>query len=318
MTAENRWTFAIATPDAILGGYLGFVLERLAAAGLEVRASRVIGLDMMRLARMYSHEDDPEPPVDARGMLPPSVMTPLYRLAPAVALVLRRAEGDACAALLRMKGATKPHHAAPGTIRAAGEHEVFNFLHCPDDPEAAWIELGYLLGPELAAAGRALAEAGAPEPASALLAPARLPLVLPVFGGPEALSFPFTANRLRRRLVHDLALARPEAGSALASVDALLGEERAALEAAASPAARLAVAVAANPAIHEALVAVKGPSAALEALAQLYDPAGTRRFQAIRDLPTAGHYVSEAELVALDAHRHTFWRPEDPEVDMTG
>ena len=65
------WTFAMVTPDAMVGGYLRFVLDRLAAHDLEVRGARLIRLDWRRLGQMYLHREDPPPAGESEGELLP-------------------------------------------------------------------------------------------------------------------------------------------------------------------------------------------------------------------------------------------------------
>lgn len=295
-------TFTVATPDAVLGGRLDFVWERLAAHGFEVRAAVLVGLDFPRLSRMYAHQDDP-PPMVGRTQLPEAVMAPLYRYAPACVLAVHRPSGDAHAALLRCKGATRPEAAAPDSVRARGEHVTFNFQHAPDDPESAAIELGYLVGDRDAA--RLLEAARAPEaPAwTGLCGLAALPFVLPAFAGPEALSFPFVTNRLRCRLVQRLAM---QGVRGLAPAWDALVRERELLAEAHDAAARLAVVRRWDPAGlrgHDPAV-----DAALLAFAELLDPAGRRPYRALLE---SGAFVSELEGVAIDAFRRALWSTSD-------
>ena len=315
----ETWSFAMVTPDAVVGGYLDFVLERLAANGFEVRATRLLKLDYERLGRMYSHRDDPPVPTGDRIELPGSVMKPLYQLAPAVVLVVRRAAGDACAALLRTKGATRPDAAAPGTVREAGEHAIFNFMHCPDDAPSAAIELGYLVGVDEAAALCAAALAGESDPRAGLLGLDALRPGLPAFSGWEVLSFPLLANRLRWRLVQALATrAGDQDLETLHGARDGLVRERASLLAAPDVAARMRLAQAAHPALHGALrtAAVAAGEdvigTGLDALAELYDLEGARELPPLLALEGRGIYLSELEKVALDAHRHAFWVEAQP------
>ncbi len=316
------WTFALVTPDAMVGAYLDFVVERLHAHGFEVRGCRLIALEFPRMARMYHHSDDPPPPSGSRMELPGSVMDPLYRLAPGCVLVLRKEGATACQDLLRCKGATHPEAAAPDTIRAAGEHIIFNFLHCPDDAPSAAIELAYLVGPADATALRNAACAPDAPPTTPLNGLGQLPLCLPAFMGWEALSFPLIANRLRCRVVQALALRHGgDALSSLLEAQALLARERSALVGSASVADRLRIAQAAHPGIHAALTTATRASGdavltdGLAALAALYDLDGGRELAPILALAARGIYLSELEIVALDAHRHAFWsdtRPSAP------
>jgi nucleoside diphosphate kinase len=289
------WTFAMITPDAMVGGYMRFVLDRLAAHGLEVRGARLIALDWHRLGQMYTHRDDPPPSKGAPGELPQRVMERLYRLAPAAVLALHGSPE----AMLACKGATRPEQAAAGTVRAAGEHLIFNYAHCPDDAASAAIELAYLVGREDALALQARAEAAEPTGEPVL---DQLHMVVPAYAGWEAISFPMAANRLRCRAVQRRYT--PEAHRALFL-------ERQALLAARGAADRLRVAQAANPTVHAAVLAAADPAwvPGLEALAALYEVNGPRDLAAIEALRGQGLYLSEQELVTLDAHGHAYFPP---------
>ncbi|MDB5101078.1 MAG: nucleoside-diphosphate kinase [Cyanobacteria bacterium RYN_339] len=280
-------TFTMVTPDAMLGGYLRLVLNQLGAAGFAVRAHRLTELDWDRLSQMYTHLDDPPPSSGDEGELPKVVMERLYRLAPACILIL---EGTA-EAMLALKGATRPAEAAPGTIRAGGEHLIFNFVHCPDDAASAAIELAYLVGPEDAKALWA-------SPGTSL---DQLHMCVPAYSGWEAISFPMVANRLRSRFVERL-----EAEQALP----LLVAERQQLLTLRSAAERLHVGQAASPAIHRALVAAAAGdavfTAGLEALAELYKLPGRRDQAPLVALRERGIYLSELEQVTLHAHARAF------------
>ncbi len=306
----------MATPDAIAGGYLDFLLERLAAFGFEVRGCRLFELDWQRLARMYHHREDPPP--SGADELPQSVMTRLYRLAPAAVLVVAKPAGSACADLLRCKGATRPAEADPGTVRHAGEHLIFNYLHCPDDPAAAALELGYLLGPAEAGAFMALADGPADPDLAALLGPAQLQQCLPAFSGREAIAFPMIANRLRCRVVARQAvrsLLDRTAIARLREAHELLLAERALLGAAPTATARHAIAREAGVAIQAALAATAGGDRVLEdglaALARLGDFADDLALEAVLALGGSGIYMSELEKVGLDAWWHAV-RSEAP------
>jgi nucleoside diphosphate kinase len=302
----DRWTFTMVTPDAVVGGYLDFVLDRLRAYDLTVRACRLLELDYQRLGRMYAHRDDPPGYGGRRIELPPWVMTPLYAIAPAVVIVV---EGD-CARMLECKGKTRPEHAAPGTLRAAGENYVFNLVHCPDDAESARIELGYLVGAEDAAGLQRIAtgQAGADD----LVGVELLRLCLPAFSGWETLSFPVTANRLRCRVVQKLAVTRTgEPLEALRRARTALQEERARLIAEPSVPARFEIGRAADASIATVLATAAAGDATLAsgltALSRLHDLDGERDVPAIRSLAGAGIYLSEMEKVTLDAHAYTHW-----------
>src|SRR5690606_38926205 len=138
----------------------------------------------------------------------------------------------------------------------------------PDDPESAAIELATLVGRDDAAG---LVEAG-PELAP-LVGAAQLERCLPAYAGRDALSFPAVANRIRCRAVQRHAVrARGDALARLFEAQAALDRERAALDDAPAPAARMAIGAAANDALARLLPATPG----LAALAALYDRQGAR------------------------------------------
>jgi nucleoside diphosphate kinase len=277
-------TFTMVTPDAMLGGYLRLVLDRLQAHGLTVRAHRLLELNWDMLGRMYLHRDDP--PQDDGGELPKVVMERLYRLAPACVLILDGTPEQ----MLACKGATRPEQAAPGTIRAAGEHLIFNFVHCPDDAAAVDVELDYLLGREEAAALMA-------HPGMLL---DQLHMCVPSYSGWEAISFPMVANRLYCRLVERVG--SQAAHEALFTERQLLLRSRSAAE-------RLQIGQQANPAIHQALWAATSDPvfrAGLDALRELYLPDGARDQAPLVALQGRGIYLSELEQVTLDAHAHAY------------
>src|SRR6185436_16379907 len=112
-------------------------------------------------------------------------------------------DGDACRAMLRCKGKTRPELADPGTVRHVGENVIFNLVHCPDDTASARRELDLLLGPVEARRVRSLLPAADPR-IGHLAGVAALRASLPAAGTPEAISFPAVANRIRRRVVQVL------------------------------------------------------------------------------------------------------------------
>ena len=307
-------TFVMLAPDAVVGGYVELVLERVQAHGLRTGACRLFRLDYERLGRMYAHRDQAPVYGGQRTSLPPAVMSPLYAQAPAAVVVLDQEGGDACAAMLKCKGATRPEAAAPGTIRIAGENYVFNLVHCPDSRADAEIELRYLVG---AADAEALwAISAGREPAMMNLAGVeQLRLCLPAFSGWETLSFPATANRIRCRVVQKLAgLARAdrEATGRLATIHAALENERSRLLAAGSVVERWRIGVEVDSAVRDDLAgaAVRDPriGAGLAALSALYDVDGKRDVDSIRQMDACGIYLSPVEAVALDGHAYTCWR----------
>lgn len=312
----DHWTFTMVTPEAVVGGYLDLVLGCIQAQGFEIRACRLLALDYPRLGRMYSHRDEAPAYSGRRIELPPWVMTPLYSISPAVILVMRRDAGDACAAMLECKGATRPESAAPGTVRAAGENYVFNFVHCPDDPESAAVELATLVGARDAAGLRALASASG-RGLESVVGVDPLRLCMPAFSGWQAISFPAVASRIRCRVAQRLAAlvhSDTAAVALLREAQVDMVRERVQLDATPTVRGRFRIGQevdrTSQPRLTAAAVAAGDTltAAGLRALSALYDLDGPRDVAAIRAMGEGGVYLSELERVTLDAHSYTWWR----------
>jgi len=298
MPAADTFTFCMLTPDGVLAEQREVLLTALEAHGFEVLATRLFQLDWLTLGRMYCHSEYPVTGSGHPHELPEAVMTPLYLLAPACVLVLQRKAGGAADAILAVKGATLPEEARPGSIRAGGEHALFNFLHCPDSVADAALELEYLVGREDAAALRK-------GPAHAGLESLRE--AWPAFQGPTALSFPHIARRLRWRAVQKLAALGAPLDDA---VEALRAES---LPTQGPASERVTTARAAHPAIQQALLRAAechpGLAHGLEALGELFLPDGRRRLGPILRMRSYGLYLSELERVALEGYRNAYWSP---------
>jgi nucleoside diphosphate kinase len=309
LPSDDTWSFAILTPDAVVTDRLGELAAILRSHGFQLGACRLLELEWDRMGRMYTHSDvpPPSPAVEPRGMLPAVVMKKIYGLTPAVVVVVTHPEGDACARLLRCKGATKPEEAAQGTVRALGENQILNLMHCPDDAPSAAIELAYLVG-KVDAEGL-VARTLAGDTALALSGPDQLSMCLPAFTGWEAVSFPMIANRLHSRVVQWLgAHAGAGAIAPLTRAHDALVRERTALRAIARSVERMAVAQAALPAIHQALTEASAPGDirdGLERLAALYDVTDPSIVLPLPDFPAEAIYLSPLEAMALDAHRRS-------------
>lgn len=294
----DTFTFCMLTPDGVLAEQREVLLSALETEGFALLGTRLLELDWLTLGRMYHHCDHPPTGSGQPFELPEAVLAPLYKLAPACVLVLRRAAGNAGDTISFIKGATLPVEARPGSLRSGGEHGLFNFLHCPDCEADAAVELEYLLGREDAAGLRQ-------GPAHAGLESLRE--AWPAFQGPTALSFPHVGRRLRWRVVQHLA-AR---GVELDEVVELLRAERLRSEGPSS--ARLEAARQAHPPLQEALLKAAaghpGLAYGLEALGELYLPEGRRRLAPILRLRDYGVYLSELERVALEGYRNAHWSP---------
>ncbi|WP_062430596.1 nucleoside-diphosphate kinase [Herbidospora daliensis] len=240
----TSWSYALVTPDALVTQALPHLLAAFRRAGLDPVAAELIRLDAETMLRLYE--------VPARGRpvrLPPHRAFQLwYDLGPACLTILRHDGADACAAMGRLKGATDPASARPGSIRHAGENIPMNLVHCPDDEPAAIAELHQLVGPRHAEA--LILQAAWPDDRVRLLTVDTIEASSPLFGGPHALSLPLAVNRLRLRVVQHLAIlgvAAQDLLPLLAKARLALLEERDELLGIQTAPARTAAARARNP-----------------------------------------------------------------------
>jgi nucleoside-diphosphate kinase len=129
-------TLVMVKPDAVLRGHVGDVIARFEAAGLTIRALKMVCLDRREVQGFYQvHRDKPFF----------SALTQFMSSGPIVALVL---EGPgAIAQVRRLMGATDPAKAEPGTIRKDFATSIErNAVHGSDSPESAAYEIPYFFG----------------------------------------------------------------------------------------------------------------------------------------------------------------------------
>ena len=125
-------TLVLVKPDGVQRQLVGRILDRYEERGL-----KIVGLKLMRANR-----DLAERHYDAHRERPFFAgLVEFITSAPLVALAL---EGPNAIAVVRaIHGATRPHEAAPGTIRGDFALETAqNIVHASDGPEAATTELG--------------------------------------------------------------------------------------------------------------------------------------------------------------------------------
>jgi nucleoside-diphosphate kinase len=139
MAAER--TLVLIKPDAIERGLAGEILRRFEARGLEIRASRLLEVEVTLAEEHYAeHAEKP-----FFGELVEFITS-----GPTLALVL---EGEGAIAVVRTTmGATNPATAAPGTIR--GDLALSmpdNLVHGSDSPESAAREIALWFGEALVA-----------------------------------------------------------------------------------------------------------------------------------------------------------------------
>ena len=124
-------TLVLIKPDAVQRLLAGRILARYEERGLKLVGLKLIRVSTERAERHYDvHREKPF----FRGLVE------FITSAPLVAAVL---EGPNAIAVVRaMNGATRPHEAAPGTIRGDFALETAqNLVHASDSPETAAAEL---------------------------------------------------------------------------------------------------------------------------------------------------------------------------------
>jgi nucleoside-diphosphate kinase len=134
-------TLAIIKPDAVKARHTGAIIQRIEAAGFQIRAMRLLHLTTAEAEGFYAvHRERP-----FFGSL-----TAFMSSGPVVVLAL--AAPDAIKKWRALMGATDPAKAEPGTLRKEfGQSIETNATHGSDAPETAAFELGYFFpGMELA------------------------------------------------------------------------------------------------------------------------------------------------------------------------
>jgi nucleoside-diphosphate kinase len=124
-------TLVLIKPDGVQRQLIGRILDRYEERGLKVIGLKLVQVDRALAERHYAaHREKP-----FFGGLVDFIVS-----APLVALAL---EGPNAIMVVRaINGATRPHEAAPGTIRGDYALETAqNIVHASDGPEAATVEL---------------------------------------------------------------------------------------------------------------------------------------------------------------------------------
>ncbi|MGH2379586.1 MAG: nucleoside-diphosphate kinase [Candidatus Limnocylindria bacterium] len=124
-------TLVVFKPDAVQRGIVGELLARFERRGFRIAAMRALQVERGMAETHYAVH---------RGKFFFDDLVRLITASPVVAAVL---EGPhAIAAVRAMVGATRPHEAAPGTIR--GDYALVglrNLIHASDAPETAATEI---------------------------------------------------------------------------------------------------------------------------------------------------------------------------------
>ena len=126
-------TLSIIKPDAVEKGHTGGVIATIEAAGLKVRAMRMLHLSRAQAEGFYYVHKE-------RGFF--AELVEFMTRSPVVVMCL---EGDNAIAKYReVMGATDPAKAAPNTLRKKyGANIGENACHGSDAPETAAFEVGY-------------------------------------------------------------------------------------------------------------------------------------------------------------------------------
>ena len=124
-------TLVILKPDAVQRGISGEILARFERRGLRIAAIRLVKVERALAEKHYEVH---------KGKFFYEDLVKMISASPVIAFVL---EGPNAIAVVRsMVGATRPHEAAPGTIR--GDLSLSmpdNLVHGSDSPESAQREL---------------------------------------------------------------------------------------------------------------------------------------------------------------------------------
>ena len=126
-------TLAIIKPDAVAAGHTGPIIERIEAAGFQIRAMRMVRLTRPQAEGFYAiHRERP-----FFGQLAQFMSS-----GPAIVLALDAP--DAISRWRTVMGATNPANADTGTIRKDfGTSIERNATHGSDAPETAAFEIGF-------------------------------------------------------------------------------------------------------------------------------------------------------------------------------
>ncbi len=124
-------TLVILKPDAVQRGIAGEILARFERRGLRIAAMRLVKVDRAMAEKHYEVH---------KGKFFYEDLVKVISASPVIAFVLEAP--NAIAVVRAMVGATRPHEAAPGTIR--GDYALVglrNLVHASDAPETAESEI---------------------------------------------------------------------------------------------------------------------------------------------------------------------------------
>ena len=126
-------TLAIIKPDAVAAGHTGPIIERIEAAGFQIRAMRMVRLTRPQAEGFYAVHRE-------RAFF--GQLAQFMSSGPAIVLALDAP--DAISHWRTVMGATNPANADAGTIRKDfGTSIERNATHGSDAPETAAFEIGF-------------------------------------------------------------------------------------------------------------------------------------------------------------------------------
>ena len=135
---ETQRTLLLVKPDGVQRQLVGRVLTRFEERGLKLVALKLVHVDRELAERHYAvHREKP-------------FFAGLVDFITSAPLVAAALEGPNAIAVVRaMNGATRPHEAAPGSIRGDFAVETAqNLVHASDSEENAAAELALWFRPE--------------------------------------------------------------------------------------------------------------------------------------------------------------------------
>jgi nucleoside diphosphate kinase len=146
----SRSVVVLVTPDGVARHLARPILERVEAAGFTPTHCRPCWLGPEDLDAMYRSNID-----FVWDTFRYRLLDQLFQLGPSLAVVLADLgqDGEPHARLTRLKGATNPYRAAPGTIRRdlGGINSVLGLMHGSDSPEEAAYDSSILLPGDMGA-----------------------------------------------------------------------------------------------------------------------------------------------------------------------
>ena len=131
--ANVERTLSIIKPDAVSGGFIGNIIQRLEQEKFRIVAMKMVRLSLPEAEGFYAvHRQRP-------------FFSSLTRFMTEDRVVVMVLEGeDAIRRLREVMGATNPAQAAEGTLRKLyGSSIERNVIHGSDAPETARFEIGY-------------------------------------------------------------------------------------------------------------------------------------------------------------------------------